>query len=131
MLKTIGISSLDELYSDIPREVRLNRPLKVDGFPSEQQVRSNIEQLLKENKSGSDYSSFLGAGIYNHYIPAAVKAIVSRTEFQTSYTPYKAEISQVLLQSLYELESMICDLTDVDTVNLYHNDGLIALSITE
>src|SRR5437016_6550382 len=81
MLKTIGISSLDELYSDIPREVRLNRPLKVDGFSSEQEVRSHVEQLLKENKSGSDYNSFLGAGIYNHYIPAAIKAIVSRTEF--------------------------------------------------
>src|SRR5437773_10841120 len=85
MLKTIGISSLDELYSDIPREVRLNRPLKVDGFSSEQEVRSNIEQLLKENKSGSDYDSFLGAGIYNHYIPAAVKAIVSRTAYKTLY----------------------------------------------
>jgi glycine dehydrogenase subunit 1 len=116
MLKTIGISSLDELYSDIPREVLLNRPLKVDGFASEQEVRSNIEQLLKENKSGSDYNSFLGAGIYNHYIPAAVKAIVSRTEFQTAYTPYQAEISQGLLQSLFEFESMIRDLTAVDAV---------------
>src|SRR5437773_2232312 len=127
MLKTIGISSLDELYSDIPREVRLNRPLKVDGFPSEQEVRSNIEQLLKENKSGSDYTSFLGAGIYNHYIPAAVKSIVSRTEFQTSYTPYQAEISQGLLQSLFEFESMIRDLTAVDAVNSSLYDGSTAL----
>src|SRR5207237_9068329 len=105
MLKTIGISSLDELYSDIPLEVRLNRPLKVDGFASEQEVRSNIEQLLNENKSGSDYNSFLGAGIYNHYIPAAVKAIVSRTEFQTSYTHYQAEISQGMLQSPLQCHS--------------------------
>src|SRR3989442_6743578 len=127
MLKTIGISSLDELYSDIPREVRLKRPLKVDGFPSEQEVRSNIEQLLKENKSGTDYNSFLGAGIYNHYIPAAVKAIVSRTEFQTSYTPYQAEISQGLLQSLFEFESMIRDLTAVDAVNSSLYDGSTAL----
>src|SRR3989449_5960032 len=117
MLKTIGISSLDELYSDIPREVRLKRPLKVDGFPSEQEVRSNIEQLLKENKSGTDYNSFLGAGIYNHYIPAAVKAIVSRTEFQTSYTPYQAEISQGLLQGLFEFQSLMADLAAVDVVN--------------
>src|SRR5206468_2395147 len=127
MLKTIGISSLDELYSDIPREVRLNRPLKVDGFASEQEVRSNVEQLLKENKSGSDYNSFLGAGIYNHYIPAAVKHIVSRTEFQTSYTPYQAEISQGLLQSLFEFESMIRDLTAVDAVNSSLYDGSTAL----
>src|SRR5256886_7746106 len=127
MLKTIGISSLDELYSDIPREVRLNRPLKVDGFSSEQEVRSNIEQLLKENKSGSDYTSFLGAGVYNHYIPAAVKSIVSRTEFQTSYTSYQAEISQGLLQSLFEFESMIRDLTAVDAVNSSLYDGSTAL----
>ncbi len=115
MLKTIGISSLDELYSDIPRDVRLDRPLKVDGFSSEQEVRSNVEQLLKENK------------IYNHYIPAAVKAIVSRTEFQTSYTPYQAEISQGLLQSLFEFESMIRDLTAVDAVNSSLYDGSTAL----
>ncbi len=127
MLKTIGIDSLDELYSDIPREVRLNRPLKVDGFSSEQEVRSNVEQLFKENKSGSDYNSFLGAGIYNHYIPAAVKHIVSRTEFQTSYTPYQAEISQGLLQSLFEFESMIRDLTAVDAVNSSLYDGSTAL----
>src|SRR5207302_1562628 len=127
MLKTIGISSLEELYSDIPREVRLNRPLKVNGFSSEQEMRSNVEQLLKENKSGTDYNSFLGAGIYNHYIPAAVKAIVSRTEFQTSYTPYQAEISQGLLQSLFEFESMIRDLTAVDAVNSSLYDGSTAL----
>src|SRR5205807_9258162 len=108
-------------------EVRLNRPLKVDGFASEQEVRSSIEQLLKENKSGSDYNSFLGAGIYNHYIPAAVKAIVSRTEFQTSYTPYQAEISQGLLQSLFEFQSMIADLTQVDAVNSSLYDGSTAL----
>src|SRR3989454_12714935 len=117
MLKTIGVSSLDELYSDIPREVRLNRPLKVDGFHSEQEVRSNVEQLLNENKSGSDYTSFLGAGIYNHYIPAAVKAIISRTEFQTSYTPYQAEVSQGLLQGLFEFQSLMADLAAVDVVN--------------
>lgn len=127
MLKTIGITSLDELYSDIPREVRLDRPLRVEGFNSEQEVRSNVEQLLKENKSGADYNSFLGAGIYNHYIPAAVKHIVSRTEFQTSYTPYQAEISQGLLQSLFEFESMIRDLTAVDAVNSSLYDGSTAL----
>src|SRR5437867_5681515 len=127
MLKTIGINSLDELYSDIPREVRLNRQLKVDGFASEQEVRSSIEQLLKANKSGSDYDSFLGAGIYNHYIPAAVKAIVSRTEFQTAYTPYQAEISQGLLQSLFEFQSIVADLTGMEVVNSSLYDGSNAI----
>src|SRR6266567_2203906 len=127
MLETIGVASIDELYSDIPREVQLNRPLKVDGFYPEQEVRSRIEQLLSKNKSAADYDMFLGAGIYNHYIPAAVKTIMARTEFQTSYTPYQPEISQGLLQALFEFESMIRDLTAVDAVNSSLYDGSTAL----
>src|SRR6266567_1289928 len=127
MLETIGVASIDELYSDIPREVQLNRPLKVDGFYPEQEVRSRIEQLLSKNKSAADYDMFLGAGIYNHYIPAAVKTIMARTEFQTSYTPYQPEISQGLLQALFEFESMIRDLTGVDAVNSSLYDGSTAL----
>jgi glycine dehydrogenase subunit 1 len=127
MLHSIGVGSIEQLYSDIPEEVRLKRPLKVDGFYPEQEVRSRIEQLLAKNKSASDYSMFLGAGIYNHYIPAAVKAITARTEFQTSYTPYQAEISQGLLQALFEFESMIRDLTGVDAVNSSLYDGSTAL----
>jgi len=127
MLNTIGLESIDELYSDIPREVLLNRPLKVDGFLSEQEVRSHLDRILAENKSAVDNQVFLGAGIYNHYVPAAVKAIVSRTEFQTSYTPYQAEISQGLLQALFEFESMITDLTSMDAVNSSLYDGSTAL----
>ena len=127
MLQSIGVESIEQLYSDIPQEVRLKRPLKVEGFYHEQEVRSRIEQLLSKNKSASDYSMFLGAGIYNHYIPAAVKAIMSRTEFQTFYTPYQAEISQGLLQALFEFESMIRDLTAVDAVNSSLYDGSTAL----
>ena len=127
MLKTIGIESIEELFSDIPKEVRLNRPLKVEGFYSEQEVRTHIEDLLKLNKSAADYPSFLGAGIYNHYIPAAVKTIMSRTEFQTSYTPYQAEVSQGILQALFEFESMIHDLTEMDSINSSLYDGSTAL----
>jgi len=127
MLEAIGAASIDELYSDIPSQVRINRPLKVDWLPSEQEVKSHLERMLSDNKSASDMPVFLGAGIYNHYLPAAVKAILARTEFQTSYTPYQAEISQGLLQSLFEFQSMIADITRMDAVNSSLYDGSTAL----
>ncbi len=94
MLEVIGVSSIEELFSDIPEQVRPNRSLKVDWLASEQEVKSHVDRLLSENRSANDIPVFLGAGMYNHYLPAAVKAILGRTEFQTSYTPYQAEISQ-------------------------------------
>ena len=127
MLRAIGVKSIDELYSDIPRSVLMKKPLEIEGYESEQEVRSHMDKLLSENKSGVDQQVFLGAGIYNHYVPAAVKAIMSRTEFQTSYTPYQAEISQGLLQALFEFESMISDLTGMDAVNSSLYDGSTAL----
>ncbi len=127
MLAEIGVASVEELYSDIPDKVRLKRRLKIDGFPSEQQVRSHIEGLLGENRSANDHLVFLGAGAYNHYIPAAVKAIMSRSEFQTSYTPYQAEVSQGLLQALFEFQSMVADLAAVDVVNSSLYDASTAL----
>lgn len=127
MLESIGVANIEQLFSDIPKDVRLNRPLKVEGFYPEQEVRKKIEQLLQKNKSADDYNIFLGAGIYNHYIPAAVKTIMARTEFQTSYTPYQPEISQGILQSLFEFESMIRDITAVDAVNSSLYDGSTAL----
>ncbi len=117
MLKEIGVDSIEALYSDIPRSIRVDKPLTIEGCSSEQEVRSHIESLLSQNRSAMDDSIFLGAGIYNHYIPAAVKAITSRTEFQTSYTPYQAEISQGLLQGLFEFQSLMADLASVDVVN--------------
>ncbi len=127
MLKEIGVASVDELYSDIPDQVRVRVPLKVEGSRSEQEVRTQIESLLGENRSALDDSLFLGAGIYNHYIPAAVKAITSRTEFLTSYTPYQAEISQGLLQGLFEFQSIMADLAAVDVVNSSLYDSSTAL----
>ncbi len=127
MLQEIGVGSIEELYSDIPREVRIRQPVKIEGLPSEQEVRAHIETMLGENRSSNDQLIFLGAGLYNHYIPAAVKAIVSRTEFQTSYTPYQAEASQGLLQALFEFQSMMADLVAVDVVNSSLYDGSTAL----
>jgi glycine dehydrogenase subunit 1 len=127
MLDAIGVGSIDELYSDIPAQVRTNSALKVDWIPSEQEVKNHVDHMLGENKSASDMPVFLGAGIYNHYLPAAVKTILGRTEFQTSYTPYQAEISQGLLQSLFEFQSMIADLTRMDAVNSSLYDGSTAL----
>ncbi|HLE65011.1 MAG TPA: glycine dehydrogenase, partial [Candidatus Bathyarchaeia archaeon] len=127
MLQEIGADSIEELYSDIPREVRIRQPIKIEGLPSEQEVRTHIETMLGENRSFNDQHVFLGAGLYNHYIPAAVKAIVSRTEFQTSYTPYQAEASQGLLQALFEFQSMMADLAAVDVVNSSLYDGSTAL----
>ena len=127
MLEAIGVASIEELYSDIPARVRTSRSLKIDWLPSEQEVKSHVDRVLGENKSASDMPVFLGAGIYNHYLPAAVKSILSRTEFQTSYTPYQAEISQGLLQSLFEFQSMIADLTQMDAINSSLYDGSTAL----
>ena len=127
MLRAIGVKSIDDLYADIPPKVLLKKPLEIEGFESEQEVRLRLDRLLSENKSAVDQQVFLGAGIYNHYIPAAVRAIVSRTEFQTSYTPYQAEVSQGLLQALFEFESMIADLTMMDAVNSSLYDGSTAL----
>ena len=127
MLDAIGVGSIDELFSDIPSQVRTNRPLKVDWLPSEQEVKGHLDRLLSDNKSAFDMPTFLGAGMYNHYLPAAVKAILARTEFQTGYTPYQAEISQGLLQSLFEFQSLIADLTQMDAVNSSLYDGSTAL----
>lgn len=127
MLEKIGVRSIEELYSDVPSDIRLKRPLNLDSFPSELEVRTHIENLLNENRSANDHLMFLGAGAYNHYIPAAVKAIVARTEFQTSYTPYQAEISQGLLQALFEFQSMMAELAAVDVVNSSLYDGSTAL----
>src|SRR5213594_2419352 len=117
MLAEIGAKSVEELYADIPRNIRVDKPLAIEGLSSEQEVKAQVESLLSQNRSAADNSVFLGAGIYNHYIPAAVKAILSRTEFQTSYTPYQAEVSQGLLQGLFEFQSMLADLAGVDVIN--------------
>jgi len=128
MLQAIGVSSFDALLVDIPEEIRLKRAL--DLFPAldEPQVRKLLEGLAAANQSTADYVSFLGGGAYDHFLPAAIKTITSRSEFYTAYTPYQAEVSQGTLQAIYEYQSLICRLYEMDVANASMYDGATALA---
>ncbi len=117
MLEEIGVTSVDELFADIPKEVWFHEKEPSAGR-SENEVVSEISSILGQNKT---YPMFLGAGCYNHYVPAVVKAIISRSEFFTSYTQYQPELSQGFLRALFEYQTFICQLTgmDVSNVSLY------------
>lgn len=128
MLQAIGASCFEDLVEDIPEEIRLKKAL--DLFPAldEPQVRKLLEGLASTNQSTSDYVSFLGGGAYDHFIPAAIKTIVSRSEFYTAYTPYQAEVSQGTLQAIYEYQSLVCRLYEMDVANASMYDGATALA---
>jgi len=126
-MKAIGVSSIEELYSDVPQKVRLKRKLDLLGPLSELEAKRHIERLLSQNSDASEVVSFLGGGCWNHYVPAAVSEISARSEFVTSYTPYQAEISQGMLQALFEYQSMICELTAMDYANSSLYDWASAL----
>lgn len=117
MLDSLGIKSIEDLFSDIPNSMNLKSQLNIPKGLSEAEVDREVKTTLKMNFSQPEYLCFLGGGVWNHYVPAAVDAIVSRSEFYTSYTPYQAEVSQGLLQALYEYQSLICDLTNMDVAN--------------
>jgi len=127
MLQEIGVNTIDELYADVPQKLRLTRKLNLPKAISEQEVKRHIEALLRKNKSTKDIPAFLGAGCWPHYVPAVVDNIVQRSEFLTSYTPYQAEISQGMLQALFEYQSMICELTGMDVANSSMYDWSSAL----
>lgn len=120
MLKEIGLNSVDDLFSDIPQEVRM-RPLDLPEALSEMEVQREIKTLASKNKT--NYISFLGGGVYNKFIPAAIGQIAQRFEFLTAYTPYQAEISQGTLQVMYEFQTMISRLTGMDISNATVYDG--------
>ena len=128
MLRAIGAGSFEELIADIPEEIRLNKALNVFPAADELQVRKLLEGLASANRSTADYVSFLGGGAYDHFIPAAIKTIASRSEFYTAYTPYQAEVSQGTLQAIYEYQSLICRLYDMDVTNASMYDGATALA---
>jgi len=117
MMKEIGIDDISDLFKDVPSEVRLKRSLQIPGPYPELEVRRQIAMALEKNTSSADIPVFLGAGVWPHYVPAVVEEIVRRGEFLTSYTPYQPEVSQGMLQALFEYQSMICALTEMDFAN--------------
>ena len=128
MLREIGVSSFNDLITDIPEELCLKEPLDLPPALAEPAVQQHLEQMAAANASTSTHVSYLGGGAYDHYIPPAVKTIASRSEFYTAYTPYQAEVSQGTLQAIYEYQSMICRLYGMDTANASLYDGSTALA---
>jgi glycine dehydrogenase subunit 1 len=128
MLAAIGVQSIDELFSDIPATLRLTRPLALDDGLSEQQVYDELRALAARNTSTEDEVSFLGAGMYDHYVPALVDSIISRSEFLTPYTPYQPEISQGGLQAMFEYQTAISELTGLPVSNASVYEGPSAVA---
>jgi len=128
MLEAIGLRSLDELFEQIPPSVRLNRPLDLPDGVSEMEVLADVEALAAKNRSLDDLICFAGGGAYDHYVPSVVWALAGRSEFTTSYTPYQPELSQGVLQALFEYQSMICELTGLEVANASLYDGATALA---
>jgi glycine dehydrogenase subunit 1 len=123
MLKAIGVSSVAGLFADIPEQVRLRRELALPAPASEVEVERELTELAGRNVHTGRELSFLGAGVYDHYVPAIVDAVVSRPEFLTAYTPYQPELSQGVLQAIFEYQTVICELTGMEVANASGYDG--------
>ena len=121
MLDTLGLARLEDLYAHLPHDALLNRPLDLPKGKSEYEIADYFRARGAENANG--FASFLGAGVYSHYRPVLVDAVVSRGEFLTSYTPYQAEISQGTLTAIFEFQTMLCQLTGMDAANASMYDG--------
>lgn len=128
MLDAIGVKSTEELFSDIPSEIRLKEGLKIKETTSEVELKRELTKLSSKNINTSEYTSFLGAGVYDHFIPSVVDHVIRRSEFYTAYTPYQPEISQGELQAIFEFQTMICELTGMDVANSSMYDGGTALA---
>ena len=123
MLAAIGVSSVEELFRDIPEGVRFGRELDLEPSLSEQELSRHLEELAARNVDTSKELSFLGAGIYDHYVPAVVDTVLQRGELLTAYTPYQPEMSQGVLQAIFEYQTVICELTGMDVSNASGYDG--------
>jgi glycine dehydrogenase subunit 1 len=128
MLETIGIASIDELFADIPARLRLERPLALPDGLSELEVYEELAALAARNTSAQDEVTFLGAGMYDHYVPALIDSIIERSEFLTPYTPYQPEISQGGLQAMFEYQTAICELTALPVANASVYEGPSAVA---
>jgi glycine dehydrogenase subunit 1 len=128
MLEAIGVGSIDELFADVSEGVRLGRPLQLPPGKPEQEVYAYLRDLAARNVSTEDEVSFLGAGMYDHYVPSLVDAIISRSEFLTPYTPYQPEISQGGLQVMFEFQTAISELTGLPVSNASVYEGPTALA---
>ncbi len=126
MLATIGVSHLEDLFQDIPEEVRLREPLNLPHALDEHAIVQELTQISRKNKPAGEFISFLGAGVYQHFVPSLVYEIITRGEFLTAYTPYQPEMSQGYLQTIYEFQSLICELTQMDVANASMYDGATA-----
>ncbi|MES5396959.1 aminomethyl-transferring glycine dehydrogenase subunit GcvPA [Bacillus amyloliquefaciens] len=128
MLKAIGAETIDELFADIPEDVRFQKDYQIKKAKSETELTRELTKLAAKNKDAVTYASFLGAGVYDHYQPVIVDHVISRSEFYTAYTPYQPEISQGELQAIFEFQTMICELTGMDIANSSMYDGGTALA---
>lgn len=117
MLESIGLNSVEELFKDIPENIRLKRKLNLNNPMSELEVKKQVDSLSNKNLNSDDLICFLGAGTYDHYIPSIIKHITGRSEFYTAYTPYQPEISQGTLQAIFEYQTMIAELTNMEVSN--------------
>ncbi len=126
MLEKIGVRNFSELIQAIPESIRLQDELKLPPSSSELELTRLLGELANLNINGNQVTCFLGGGVYDHFIPAIVDQLISRSEFYTAYTPYQAEVSQGTLQSIYEFQSLICELTGMDVANASMYDGATA-----
>jgi len=126
MLERIGVSSLEDLFVEVPDSVRLKRPLDLPEPLSEVELLRELKALGQKNATPETYNSFLGGGAYHHFSPSAIDLLISRSEFYTAYTPYQPEISQGTLQAIFEFQSLICQLTGMDAANASMYDGASA-----
>jgi len=126
MLRTLELHSVEELYQHIPQTLRERAKIDLPRGLTEPAVRRRMASLAAQNATAADWSFFLGGGIYHHFIPTAVDAIISRSEFSTSYTPYQPEVSQGTLQALFEYQTLICQLTGMEVANAGVYDGASA-----
>src|SRR5437763_2040504 len=128
MLAEIGVDSIEDLFADIPESLRLRSSLALDPPRAEQEVFEELRALAGRNVSVEDELSFLGGGMYDHYVPAVVEAITQRSEFLTPYTPYQPEVSQGTLQAMFEYQTAICELTGLPVANASVYEGPSAVA---